>query len=82
MSRPRLETSTEAPDSGLEPTTEDQKRWLTRTEKLPPIPPSDPDFEALFRRRSDTECINRSFEDTLWLRRAHSVGHESPLLTY
>jgi hypothetical protein len=32
--------------------------------------------EALYRRRNDAESINRAFDDTLWLRRAHSIGHE------
>jgi hypothetical protein len=43
-----------------------------------PIPPSDPDFKDLYRRRSDAESINRALDDTLWLRRAHSVGHARP----
>ena len=42
---------------------------------LRPIPPGDPDFAALFPLRNDAESINRSLDDTLWLRRAHSVGH-------
>ena len=59
---------------------EDQKRRLNRTENLRPIPPTDPDFNALYRRRNDAESINRAFDDTLWLRRAHSIGHERQLL--
>jgi len=38
-------------------------------------PPSDPDFKAIYSRRSDSESINRGLEDTLYLNRAHSVGH-------
>jgi hypothetical protein len=60
--------------------TEDAKRRLNRTENLRPIPPTDPDFKALYRRRNDAESINRAFDDTLWLRRAHSIGHERQLL--
>jgi hypothetical protein len=59
---------------------EDAKRRLNRTENLRPIPPTDPDFKALYRRRNDAESINRAFDDTLWLRRAHSIGHERQLL--
>jgi hypothetical protein len=30
----------------------------------------------LYRRRNDAESINRALDDPLWVRRAHSVGHE------
>jgi hypothetical protein len=53
----------------------DTQRGLNRTENVRPIPPDDPDFEALYARRNDAESINRHLEDTLWLNRAHSVGH-------
>ena len=36
---------------------------------------ADPDFDVLFRQRNDAESINRALDDTLHLRRAHSVGH-------
>ena len=36
----------------------------------------DPDFARLYLRRNDAESINRALDDTLWLRRAHSVGHQ------
>ncbi len=39
------------------------------------IAPSDPDFAALYRRRNDAESINRGIEDTLFIGRAHSLGH-------
>ena len=55
---------------------DDAKRRFNRTENIRPIPPSDPDFAALYRRRNDAESINRALDDTLWLRRAHSIGHE------
>ena len=55
---------------------EDEKRKFNRTENVRPIPPSDPNFAAVYGRRSDAESINRALDDTLWLRRAHSVGHE------
>jgi hypothetical protein len=54
---------------------EDQARKLNRTENLRPIPPGDPDFERLFPRRNDAESINRHLDDTMWLGRAHSIGH-------
>jgi hypothetical protein len=53
---------------------EDTKRKLNRTENVRPIPPTDPDFPGLFRQRNDAESINRGLDDTLFLRRAHSVG--------
>lgn len=55
---------------------DDEKRRFNRTENIRPIPPTDPDFAALYRRRNDAESINRALDDTLWLRRAHSIGHE------
>ncbi len=64
---------------------EDVKRKFNRTENVRPIPPSDPDFTDLYRRRNDAESINRALDDTLWLRRAHSIGHRRQhlnLLTY
>jgi hypothetical protein len=45
-----------------------------------PIAPTDPDFADLFRQRNDAESINRSLEDTMYLRRAHSVGHRRQLV--
>jgi hypothetical protein len=64
---------------------EDARRRFNRTENVRPIPPSDPDFQRLYRRRNDAESINRALDDTLFLRRAHSIGHERQhlnLLTY
>ena len=54
---------------------EDAARKFNRTENVRPIAPSDPDFKAIYSRRSDSESINRALEDTLYLNRAHSVGH-------
>ena len=54
---------------------EDRKRKFNRTENVRPIPTGDRDFERLYRRRNDAESINRHLDDTLWLRRAHSIGH-------
>ncbi len=34
----------------------------------------------LYRRRNDVESINSHLDDTLWLRRAHSVGNRRQLL--
>ena len=55
---------------------EDVRRKLNRTENVRPIPPSDPDFKALYARRNDAESINRGIDDSMWLARAHSVGHQ------
>lgn len=54
---------------------DDTRRKLNRPENLRPISPKDPDFHRLFRQRNDAESINRALDDTLFLRRAHSVGH-------
>jgi hypothetical protein len=59
---------------------EDAKRKFNRAENVRQIPPGDPDFEVLYRRRNDAESINRHLDDTLWLRRAHSVGNRRQLL--
>jgi len=64
---------------------DDKVRKFNRTENVRPIPPSDPDFRALYARRNDAESVNRAFDDTLWLRRARSVGQARQrlnLLTY
>ena len=64
---------------------DDARRKLNRTENLRPIAQTDPDFKALYRRRNDAESINRALDDSLWLRRAHSIGHERQhlnLITY
>jgi len=69
----------------LHGTSEDTARRFNRTENVRPIPPSDPDFTALYRRRNDAESINRALDDTLWLRRAHTIGHQRQhlnLITY
>ena len=54
---------------------EDAARGFNRTENVRVIPPSDPDFKALYARRNDAESINRAIDDSMWLSRAHSVGH-------
>ena len=59
---------------------DDAKRKFNRAENVRQIAPGDPDFEVLYRRRNDAESINRHLDDTLWLRRAHSVGHRRQLL--
>ena len=52
----------------------DRKRRFNRTENVRPIPPSDPDFPRIYGRRNDSESLNRSLKDTLFLGRAHSLG--------
>ena len=74
----RIRTSRKADGNGLYRwynNDEDAARKLNRTENVRPIPPSDPDFKEIYGRRSDSESINRGLEDTLYLGRAHSVGH-------
>ena len=53
----------------------DDKRRFNRTENIRPIPATDPDFARLYKRRNAAESINRALDDTLRLRRAHSIGH-------
>ncbi len=55
--------------------TEDAARKFNRAENVRAIPPSDPDFARLYPRRNDIESINRHLDDTMWLGRAHSLGH-------
>jgi hypothetical protein len=64
----------------LHGTPEDTARKLNRTENVRPIAATDPDFARLYPRRNDAESINRNLDDTLWLRRAHSIGHDRQLL--
>lgn len=59
---------------------DDRNRGLNRTENLRPIATGDPDFERLYPLRNDAESINRHLDDTLYLRRAHSLGHQRHLL--
>ncbi len=54
---------------------DDENRGLNRTENVRPIPPDDPDFARLYPRRNDAESINRYLDDSMWLGRAHSIGH-------
>lgn len=53
----------------------DVSRKFNRTENIRVIAPTDPDFKKIYARRNDSESINRGLDDTLWLTRAHSVGH-------
>lgn len=54
---------------------EDAHRRFNRPENVRAIPASDPDFPPLSARRNDSESLNRALDDTLFLGRAHSVGH-------
>ena len=54
---------------------EDERRGLNRVEHLRAIPPTDPEYSTFSGRRVDAESVNRSLSDTLYWRRAHSVGH-------
>jgi hypothetical protein len=59
----------------LHGTEEDTSRRFNRTENVRVIPPSDPYFSHLYARRNDAESINRGVVDSMYLGRAHSVGH-------
>lgn len=78
----RIYQDYELPDSGgsivtvpMTPTSEDEKTKFHRCENVRCIPKGDPDYGTLLGRRQDIESINRSLEDTLFLGRAHSLGH-------
>ena len=64
----------------LDSNDEDEQREFNRAENVRQIPPGAPDFETLCERRNDAESIKRYLDDTLWLRRAHSVGARRQLL--
>ncbi|MDX6584612.1 MAG: hypothetical protein QOI10_3796 [Solirubrobacterales bacterium] len=64
----------------LDTTDDDRSKKFNRTESLRPIPPADPDYRRLYPRRSDVESINRALDDSMWLGRAHSVGHARQLV--
>jgi hypothetical protein len=64
----------------LHGTEEDAIRRFNRTENVRAIPPSDPDFLRLYRRRNDAESINRGVVDSLYIGRAHSLGHARQLV--
>jgi hypothetical protein len=59
---------------------QDAARRFNRTENVRAIPPGDPDFARLYPRRLDAESINRGVDDSLWIGRAHSLGHARQLL--
>jgi hypothetical protein len=61
----------------LDLTPEDEKSGFNRTEVLSPIPSSDDDFKKLGWLRNDAESNNSALEDTLFNKRAHSIGHLS-----
>jgi hypothetical protein len=73
------------PDGGtvtvrIDTTAEDVARKLNRAENVRQLPPTDPDFKRIYRRRADIESINRNLEDTLFLNRAHSKGADRQLV--
>lgn len=64
----------------MDTTDDDVKRGVNRSENLRIMSPLDPDYERIYPLRSDIEACNRQLDDTLWLRRAHSVGATHQLL--
>ena len=59
---------------------DDAARGLNRTENVRAIPPGDPDFHRLYARRNGSESLNRLLEDSLYIRRAHSLGRSRQLV--
>ena len=53
---------------------------VNRSENFRLFPPGDPDYDALYGLRPDSEANNRQLEDTLWINRAHSNGDQAQLL--
>lgn len=64
----------------LDTTVQDKARKLNRSENVRQIPPDDPDFKRIYRRRNDIESINRGLDDSMWLGRAHSKGAKRQLM--
>jgi len=58
----------------LDTTEDDRAKRFNRTEHAPSRPRT-PDYARLYPRRSDAESINRALDDSMWLGRAHTVGH-------
>lgn len=54
---------------------EDRTRGFNRTENVRVIAPTEDSFKRLYARRNDLESINRGIDDSMWLTRAHSLGH-------
>ena len=50
------------------------------TERRGLIPPPSPAGATVRQCNSPVESINRDLDDTLWLRRAHSLGHQRQLV--
>jgi hypothetical protein len=64
----------------LDNTADDLTRHLNRTENLRAFPAGSAVYDSLDGQRQDAESNNRGFDDTLYLRRAHSVGAQRRLL--
>jgi len=58
----------------LDQTDEDHARGINRPEHLRAIAKGDPEFDRIMGIRSDSESVNRYFEDSLFNGRAHSIG--------
>jgi hypothetical protein len=55
-------------------TADDDRRGINRAENLRVTAPGDDDYDLTMALRSESERINRALEDTLYIKRAHSVG--------
>jgi hypothetical protein len=64
----------------VDQTAEDEKTGFNREENLRVIAPDDPDHDALYGRRNDTESGNRLLDDSMLRERAHTVGRKRQLL--
>ena len=72
---PRPTTSTRPSPSGCTATTRTRHGSSTAPKTSGPSRPATPTSHGSIPRRNDAESINRNLEDTLWLGRAHSIGH-------
>ena len=75
---PRPATAAARSPSGSTATTTTRSGSSTAPRTSGPSRRPTPTSSALYRRRNDAESINRALDDTLWLRRAHTVGHAAP----
>ena len=70
-------TSAAAPSpSGSTATPMTRSAGSTGPRTSAPSPRATPTSPPSTARRNDAESINRALDDTMWLRRAHSIGHE------
>ena len=66
--------------SGFHGNEDDPQAFQSNRKCSPHSALSDPDFDSLHALRNDCESINRGVDDSLYPKRAQSVGHNRQLL--